>query len=486
MCYMVNSVLDHFPSRFCLVCPDTLQIQYLSSFHERDTKYLEGFFSKDPPSWVTEAWWLWSLLAKPVSDYSHVQAYKPGPNRAATAFIEQLPNELLDQILDYLSESGDRKDMLALGLSSSLLWRLVVHRAQADYARTASVWVGKPVLFSGQANPYERRPHPWSEVLSERHPLTREKLSVYHTLGIVGAMRFDPNAPQTPDMQQHLSRSAGQQWAEALESANGSDWISPAVSDFIHQDLSPAMYPQDRVWILRNLTTCEFIRSDKLEPASHQKDVFESSIPTSTSVKTSSAGRARALLKQGVAAFSRRYRDKQKASAKWTQSINPDLTPLTFAQIFLVLACYSIVPPDDEECLGFQEGRWAGHTFDIVTADVHNAEATAYDWADVSELAVDDVASLRHWAQQMEHWTCSDGDFQCFAPKPIPDEIWQHVSNDRMLYHDWEGRDAQSGKGASRWSVNPVQRGLLAGVKNRPSARQRCSKWVYRVLFHLI
>jgi hypothetical protein len=232
------------------------------------------------------------------------------------------------------------------------------------------------------------------------------------------------------------------------------------------------MYPQDRVWVLRNLTTCEFIRSDKLQPASHQEGIVEPPISISTSVKISSAGRAKALLKQGVAAFSRRYRDKQKVSAEWTRSIDPDPTPLTFAQIFLVLACYSVAPPHSEHCLGFQEGRWAGHTFDIVTLDVHNAEATAYEWADVSELAVDDVANLRHWAQQMEHWTCSDSDLEWFAPKPIPDKIWQHVSNDRRLYHDWEGLDAHSGTGTSRWSEKPVQRGLLVGVKGTPSARQ--------------
>ena len=456
-------VSDYFPLKFSLVCLDTQQVQYLSP--HRDIKYLGGFFSREPPSWVCRAWWLWASLARPVLAVQHVQAYTPSC-RSTPAAIERLPNELLDEIFDYLSEN--KKDMLALGLSSAFLWNLIVRRVQRDYGRSAGVFAGKRMLYLGQG---DYRSYLTSFGLSPTEvtqPCHRALLATQHlSEGLV-----------LPWLQSEITKSVGQGWAEALILAKHWDGISPAVWKCIERDLTPAIYPQDRVWVLRNLTTCEFVRSDKLQPVSQQVSTADSDPkPETTSRKLFKAAKVMALLKEGAAAFTFKKTNRQKTS-ECAPSGGLDSTPITFAQIFLVLICYSREVPYDERCLEFQEGRWAGHAFDIVTWEAHATETTPHEWADVSELAVDDVANLRHWAQQLELALSNQDDpktiYSPFNVKPPPRDLWQRVSEDRRIWHDWEGLDTQSPSGASRWSQKPVQRGLLVSfpAKGESSSRR--------------
>ena len=463
MCYESSAAPDYFPQRFCLICVDTQQIQYL--FSHRDLADLGGFFSREPAAWLEKSWWLWSSLARPVADVQHVQSYTPS-SQAPPAAIERLPNELLDEILDYLSE--EKRDVLALGLSSAFLWSLIVHRVQSDYARSSGALAGKRMLYLGQGD--------YQAYLTSFGPPPTEETRLFHSA--LFAMRFQPHAIHDPRVQSQITKSVGQQWAEALASAKRWNLIDPAVWKCVEQDLTPTWYPQDRVWVLRNLTTCEFVRSDKLKPASQRGSTSNAPRPDTGSHKMFKAASVMALLKQGASAFTNRNQLKPK-TRETAHSDVTESTPLTFAQIFLVLTCYSREAPYNERCFGFQEGRWAGHAFDIVTWDIHNAETKPHEWADVSELAVDDVANLRHWVQQLDVGRGSiDSVFRSRglppAEKQLPRDLWQHILEDRMMFHDWEGLDTQSAAGAWKWSQKPVQRGLLVSYqgKSDPATRR--------------
>jgi hypothetical protein len=439
-------VPDYFPLRFALICLDTHQIQYLNS--HRDLDYLGGFFETDPPSWVRRTWWLWTWFARPVADTQRAQAYNPSC-RAAPAVIEQLPNELLDQIFDHLSE--DKQDVLALGMCSASLWSLVHRRVQKDYERYSSTWAGKRAVYMGLGD-YEEY------LFSFGINPTEETQPLYSDLVVLQKSAFALNAPEA---QPQTTKSIAQEWADGLASAKCWNGFSTAAWDCIEQDLSPSMFPQDRVWVLRNLTTCEFIRSDKLQPASRRAPTNEASTPGATGHKLSRAVKMMSMLKQGATAFSPK-KAKKRDAADGTPSSASDTTPLTFVQIFLVLTSHSREVPHDERCFEFQEGRWAGHAFDIVTWDVHVAETKPHEWADVSELAVDDVANLRHWVQQLQLVPGSRG--FTHDHEPLPRRLWQRVSEDRRMFHDWEGLETQSSSGTSRWSQKPVQMGLLRSV----------------------
>ncbi|KAF2681609.1 hypothetical protein K458DRAFT_391571 [Lentithecium fluviatile CBS 122367] len=439
-------ISDHFPWRYCLICPDTRQIQYLCSY--RDLDDLWAFF-RNERSWLEHPWWLWSTLARPVTDLQSVPAYKPSRNTAPSA-IEKLPNELLDEILDYLSE--DKKDILALGLSSAILWSLVHYRVQTEYQRSAGIWAGKKVVYLGRSD--------YDTYLGLKGPLFDES-QPFHTA--LAKLQYMPRHPRTPEMRSVITKSVGQEWAEALASArrwNSMRWDSIAESDWksIEKDLSPSIFPQDRVWLLRNLTTCEFIRSDMLQPSAQRKPAVRPSNAGKGIGTLSLGAKMVALFKQGAAALKLRKSNKQVTD--WTLSDDLDQTPLMFAQIFLVLACYSRQVPYDEQCFEFQEGRWAGHAFDIVTLDAHTTETKPHEWADVSELAVDDVANLRHWVQQLKKAGMSSS-------------LYQLVSEDRRMYHDWEGLDPQSSSGHSGWSQKPVRRGLLFTVQLKGESSKR-------------
>jgi hypothetical protein len=411
---------DTFPSKYALVNLEDNQVQHLAS--PKDD--LPGFFSSERLPWLQHEWWLWMTLARPVADVGNIQAHNPSCGTTLSP-VEKLPNELLDEVITHLS---DKKDVLAFGLSSAILWRFVRSCVQQDYKRSVGMWAGKKLVFLGKDD---------------------HLAHLYHGI--------PPRFITMHVMLQQTLTNVGREWADALALVKA--WNTSSATNLnlrsIEHDLSPTMYPQDRIWVLRNLTTCEFIRSDKLQPSAQQGLGTLSPPPGARRKALFEGAKMASLLKQGAAAFTSKKSNKHRVSGKDPSVTDPKTTPLTFAQIFLVLACYSRVPMI-EECFEFAEGRWAGHSFDILTLEAHVAETKPSEWADVSELAVDDVANMRHWVQQLDN---------TYHKKAAPTEVRTYISEHRRIYHDWEGLDSRLPPGESGWSQKPVQRGLLVNVQ---------------------
>ncbi|KAJ4356838.1 uncharacterized protein N0V89_004875 [Didymosphaeria variabile] len=248
-----------------------------------------------------------------------------------------------------------------------------------------------------------------------------------------------------------VTTTAAQRWMEVVDTARSfsqtkeDGWRHLSSADWknISHDLFFHHYPQSHTWLLRNLTTSEFIRSDKLQPSPRKSsDNTRPKLPSRPSTFTK-------MLKPFTS-------EKKSAKEKPAATLGPhpdevfDTSPLSFAQILLVLTAHSDLPSHHELPFAFHDGRWRGHAFDLTPLSEHLSSTQPDDWADVSDLAVDDVANLRYWVHQL----AGDGD-------TCPKSLRPHVEADRSMYHNWEGLEAGLvGEAEGRWVLKrPVERG---------------------------
>jgi hypothetical protein len=399
---------------------------------------LQMFPKESLPSWIGSAPWLWTSLARPVAGAQFSQAYLTKQS-TSLAPIERLPNELLDHVLDYIQD--EEKDVLAWGLSSSVIWLYILRLIHKQNERFVGMWAGKEVGFYGYIPTSDDDVFQCRSIWDRRPAIT-------NTPGFLESYNVDERRLSD------VTTTAAQRWMEVLDSAKFSSgagdpaWASITEQDWrkIEHDLFFHAYPQSRTWVLRNLTTCEFIRSDKLCPSARKSsDAARPKLPSRSSTFTK-------MLKPFISEKTR-GKDKDKTPPMLSEGgATFSTSPLSFAQLFLALTAHSDLPSHQELLFGFHDGRWRGHCFDIVPLSSHASETKGADWADVSELAVDDVANLRYWVHQLG----GDGDSCPKALKP-------HVEADRNMYHNWEGLEApllgQRPKG--KWMLKkPMQTGI--------------------------
>lgn len=429
----------NFPGSFFLLSHEVDEFQCPTP---SDAGLHQLFLREGLPSWIGSAPWLWTTLARPVKDSQFAQSYLP--KRSPTpAAIERLPNELLDQILNYIQDN--ERDVLAFGLSSNVLWSYVLQLIHTKNEQFVGMFTGKEVGFYGYI-PTSNDDVFQCRSVWDRRPAVTNAPDFLETYNVDERRLSD------------VTTTAAQRWTGVLDAAKfhsriaADGWSSLSKTDWtnIEHDLFFHQYPQDRIWVLRNLTTSEFIRSDKLQPSARK-----------------SSENARPKLPSRSSTFSRMlkpFSSSEKKTAKAPATLGPrpddafDTSPLTFAQLFLVLTAHSDLPSHHELVFGFHDGRWRGHCFDLTPLSTHLAETKEADWADVSDLAVDDVANLRYWVHQLN----GDGD-------SCPKSLKPHVEADRNMYHNWEGLDAPlvggSGKVRGKWMLKkPMETGILRSV----------------------
>jgi hypothetical protein len=133
-----------FPQSHMLICPELNQTQTLPQY-ECDVYY---FFDRKSETWF------FNSFAKVPQDVQRTQHYHP----PSGDLFERLPNELIDEIIEYLiprssdllnASTAALEDYLGLGLSSARLWPLVLQRIHASYARVSmsGSWACKKVGF---------------------------------------------------------------------------------------------------------------------------------------------------------------------------------------------------------------------------------------------------------------------------------------------------------------------------------------------------
>ncbi|KAI4960971.1 hypothetical protein J4E86_002598 [Alternaria arbusti] len=347
---------SRFPRFYELLCPELNQRQPLTQYK---CKLQELFEPKDET-------WFYNTFAKARSGADRIQNYHP----PAGDLFERLPNEIIDEIFDYVLLHKDdslnldkRKDeelhdkvehdalgdLDSLGLSSARLWPLLLERIHRNYQTN---WSGKKVGF--------------------------HDYNLAFTADDLKSMKYEIEIP--PDDLEKIERDLRRTNLRSTETE----------------------------WVLRNLTTRQCVRSDRLqEPASAEPEWPP--LPKSQEKLMTRMRRQRKALIQ---------RMKNEAKEDYVSPWPFDLAnlPLTLANIFLVLTCDSAevlpsyIPKDDpEKYLHFHDAPWCGCAFELMPLDDHlDAQERGLDptaptnetWMDVSREVVADMANLRFCIQK--------------------------------------------------------------------------------------
>jgi hypothetical protein len=233
--------------RWYLIAPELLQ------FHPVETD--QQTYSSDPKVSLFNPKIdsvVWGKLARPVIASATIEPQHKcsgtPKNSERLSFLEKLSNELLDMIFEHLAT--EKKNMVALGLSSQFLWQVVLHRIHAGYIKSAAPWAGKMIAFQGS----------YSTDLPEAFTENglAESITGKSWFGnMCAARRFfwahSEGSPVTPYVDE-------KDWLEAARSHRLSSAIPETCWWTIEEELGCSyLFPKDQEWLLRNLTTREII-----------------------------------------------------------------------------------------------------------------------------------------------------------------------------------------------------------------------------------
>jgi hypothetical protein len=298
----------------------------------------------------TPLWDVWSLFARPVvgtkpqAAANHVLLR--GPRSTPCAF-QKLSNELLDMIIDSLEP--EKSDLIALGLTSTFFWELILNRIQSGYVKATATWANTPIAFQGNyatdlPNGFMENGLAYTISPERARPVMAARRRMYGN-GMCQARRFYWAHKQFPHAVD--AKEEARVWNEAAQAHRENCQIPESNWLTMMDEIScQEFFPQDRTWVLRNLTKRETVSSDSLNGP----------LP-------------------------------RKAKA---------VTALTFEDLLLMKICWT----EKNNCryekdLGIDQGTWAGDKFDIVTMEVHQKETEVNDWIDVSEEIVKEAEELK-------------------------------------------------------------------------------------------
>ncbi|KAF1831898.1 hypothetical protein BDW02DRAFT_581667 [Decorospora gaudefroyi] len=403
-----------FPSKHMLVCPELGQTQKLPQY-----ACVPCFFfdRKDET-------WFYNTLAKPTPGLACIPRYHP----PAGDFFERLPNELIHEIIAYLVPHEDdvprspkavMEDILALGLSSARLWSNVLYFIHRCYQkRNLDNWAGKKIVFQAH------------------HSKITAAQAKHYCLDV-------EESPGYPHDRKYWSSVERRGW-KPFKSQPKIHW-----RDIVHspkfklldargraevmQDLSQMyLYSRHRVWVLRNLTTRQIVRSDQLQEPKIAAPDWEPMPPShATQAHHPTLKRLWDSLRQDW---------KGTVREKLHHAESPQ--PLTLANIFLILASSAERPhqgnsPYATDLLTFGNGPWAGCAFDLVTLKEHKKSIRSgpsaqlqqtNPWVNVSKEVVADIANLCFCIRKHQGF---------YGLQPVPHEHWEKTAATRSLHHRW-------------------------------------------------
>ncbi|KAH8622091.1 hypothetical protein IG631_23197 [Alternaria alternata] len=452
-----------FPDWYRLVCPELNQAIHLGLHGEYDCDTASHFKKKN------EAWF-YDAFVKPLSDAQRVQHFHP-PGRD---LFERLPNEILDQILDHvlppdcfdrhrrLRDTGTRDycatldhiaelslDFLALGLSSARIWPLVLRRIHRLYQNN---WVGRKIGFHRVS----------ARFTSEQFQNYGIKDTTATYVASVDDWQWEWTSHDQDGRWLALTRiTPGFSNERALKMWKYDMETRPGDLNKIMQDLMVRPEPDassgQRAWVLRNLTTQQYVRSDQLQEPDSNPTPDWGDLPKSYELLSDKMKRVGKSLTQRVLS---RPKEENKYSEPKTDE------QFTLANIFLVLTCSGgnrapCATPEDpyspDKYLEFVHGPWAGCAFEVITLDEHvhtqqqqqtqpspesNAKQPNNVWVDVSREVVADIANLRFCVQRMRdmrnygHKLYISRDNKT-AYTVYWDDFWAKVASTRKLHRQW-------------------------------------------------
>jgi hypothetical protein len=317
--------------------------------------------------------------------------------------LDRLPLELVDLVLRQL----DCYDLMYFGFSLPHMWPLVLRHLEAQcYLPALGRWAGTKLITVGEDMPVEgAAPLYPSGLLTNADykeledgltnaeladygldPADAEELGAPVNLYDLACARFDEapgwrrmgleglffqtdiahHLPHFPQVDPTTSRQAAQIHCRRLHARRMlSDFRDYTLADF---------YPPDQAWVLRNLTTKEIVRADSLAQRNWEDP---------QGVRHASFGPfVNGRFTFGCVEFAR---------TSWSTYMSPDA-------------------PGQEryDCLDYnrRRGVWAGHRFDITTAERHEQQLQAMEaeeraaWRDVGQEVAREMKLM---------WNCSGG-----------------------------------------------------------------------------
>lgn len=277
-------------------------------------------------------WDAWSKLVSPTNLGLKYPCFQAQQQTGKLSALECLPPELITLILDELLL--EKRDIVSLGLASTTLWMHILRHVWRDVSREMAPLAGVEIACIG------------SHVVDLPNGFVKENL-VAPTVSICDCDRTSEAAKinwaavstYTP-----IEPSAGDAWRAALEAHHASDANIPVVtfrrlrSELASTCSTSRCCPRGTPWVLRNLTTKEYVRCRPPRAAP---------------------------------AKSRAYVD------------HPDVR-LSIDDVLLKCISWTRAAPSkwDKESLYLHHGMWAGHCFDIVPLRQQSKLNVNDEWKD--------------------------------------------------------------------------------------------------------
>ena len=273
-----------------------------------------------------------------------------------TCGLLRLPIELLDAIFQKL----DIEHVFVLGLQTRYFWNVARRHIQAYCASSCGPWAGKGIICVGEyLEPADYPPNILTE--SEKEEL-QKGLNESEIWDDVWSDEGSTDFVSSPTNLYSLADARYQrvgEWQYSL--VNGligraallGEWhrlptsrSTPIFNDLPHYELSD-FYPEDQPWILRNLTTQEYVRSEAI-------------------------------------------------AIKPEYIHGPNIDVLGFGEVVWLRVCWSTETDGSMDYTNnIHRGLWAGHRFDITTLDRHKQDSLERtEWKDVSEEIANEVERI--------------------------------------------------------------------------------------------
>lgn len=322
------------------------RLQQQCSFSSRG---IPPFKSQSPRGTLFQAggrgkvWDAWSKLARPprAAQHDSPQRYTAPHSRARFSAIESIPAEILSLVLN--APSLSKSDIVAFGLASPTLWPHALRQIAHDCRDSAASWAGAEIANIGT---YLTKLPPQFE----KDSLLASSVGPVGTFGnMCTARRLNYAALSKFKI---VGESPQPQWRRAFYS----QWVPgayPCEVEFLATLFPAPCGALSKAWVLRNLTTKEYVRC-RFDNGKQQAFVETEALPIT-------------------------IEDALMLRICWTTS------------------CYNRQGRD------FSLGAWAGHAFDIVLADDEIPTMECEAWMEVTDEIVKE-AKKEHglWQKQEE------------------------------------------------------------------------------------
>ncbi|KAI1414786.1 hypothetical protein F5Y13DRAFT_187979 [Hypoxylon sp. FL1857] len=264
--------------------------------------------------------------------------------------ISSLPPKIQLMIFDRLECMTDR---MALAATNNYFFELSLPALHDGLASHMGPWAGKNIVCVGEdVKPGDLPPGLFAE--EGEHGLSLRKIQ---RLDEDGYTKESEPAPLQPSHYSRLALSlplkvnAYRDYIKYLQRANGSTaevkLISPDMTSTLWLGLrSLDLYPKDQPWILRNLTTKEFVRAEAI-------------------------------------------------ALKPEYMRGPLILGIGFGHVVMSRICWSSGSSvGTQDASNISRGVWAGHRFDIIAFPKHVEATKGEEWVDVSDEVVDEIARI--------------------------------------------------------------------------------------------